>query len=201
MEHIDIPELGYETPCICVRRGWCSARLWSDLSCWAQGFVHPCQLTSLRHHVSAIHTSTLLFTEHIISPGMNMWLARKKILYNFKRSAVWHMTLCSRLKINACFEGTHSLLPQVREVSRAWNKAWCLLYACFCLVYSSTLKMEVIYSTEMSTGIHGSTRRFILDDTPLHRNSSKRLRSFIYLYYFPSDRTTTAATTTTTATI
>jgi hypothetical protein len=157
MEHIDIPARGYETPCICVRRGWCSASLWSDLSRWEQGFVHPCPLTSRRHHFAAIEMSTLLFTQHTVSPGMSMWFARKKILYNFKISAVWHMTPCSPLKVNGRFEGTHSLRPQFREVSRAWNQAWCLLYACFCLAYSSTLKMGYIPPKRrlVFTGVQG----------------------------------------------
>jgi hypothetical protein len=69
-----------------------------------------------------------------------------------KGSIYWDVTPCSTSKLNRNCIGTCSSYVV-------------LLTTCFklvsCLSYSSALKMEAIYSSETSIGVHRTIRRYI----------------------------------------
>jgi hypothetical protein len=77
-----------------------------------------------------------------------------------KSATFWDITPCSPLKANRRFGGTYRLHPQGRKVSRARNQQLCLPPAftlVSCSVYSPTLKMEAICSSETSVRIYQDT--------------------------------------------
>jgi hypothetical protein len=81
-----------------------------------------------------------------------------------KSSIFWDITPCSPLKVNRRFGRTCRCHLQVGRMIQGRNKseAGRLLAACFmlvsCLDYSSTLKIEAIYFSEMSDEFHRTTR-------------------------------------------
>jgi hypothetical protein len=54
----------------------------------------------------------------------------------------------------------------------------------YCLVYSSTLKMEAIYSSETSVDSQRTEGRYIPEDRTLHNYRCENLKSCI-LYFSP----------------
>jgi hypothetical protein len=88
-----------------------------------------------------------------------------------KSTVVWDVTQCSLLKINSGFEGTYRLHLQGRRISGARNRREnrCPLLATYfhARAYSSTLKMEAIYTPETSIDFQRATRRYIPKDTTL----------------------------------
>jgi hypothetical protein len=56
-----------------------------------------------------------------------------------------------------------------------------------CLAYSSTLKMDATCSSETSVDFKRTTRRYIPEDRrPLHNHRCSNLKSYIYLFMYPS---------------
>jgi hypothetical protein len=87
--------------------------------------------------------------------------------------ASWDITPCSPLKVNTCFGARSRLHLQGRRISRARNQRESMWQAepAFTLVscsdYSSTLKMEAIYSSETLVDFQRTTRRYIREDSLL----------------------------------
>jgi hypothetical protein len=52
-----------------------------------------------------------------------------------------------------------------------------------CLAYSSTLKMEITYSSETSISFQRTVRRYIQEDRNIYNHRCENLKSYIaYLY-------------------
>jgi hypothetical protein len=84
-----------------------------------------------------------------------------------------HTTHCSHLKVNWCFGGTRGIhlqdwrISQARTQHEACNK--------LCLAYSSVLKMDATYSSEMSVDFQRNTRRCIPENRTLHNHCCEDL--------------------------
>jgi hypothetical protein len=95
-----------------------------------------------------------------------------------KSSIFWHITSCSSLKVNRHFGGTYYLHLQGQRISQEISTNETLFVTCFmlvsCLAYSSTLKMEVICSSETSVDFQRITWRYIPEES---RNSAVRIVS------------------------
>jgi hypothetical protein len=90
-----------------------------------------------------------------------------------KSSILQDITACSPLKVNRRFAGTVFSIFRVEPSKKySWKqeakeKRLCLLLVftlISCLVYSSTFKIEAIYSSEMSVEFQRTTRRYIPHD-------------------------------------
>jgi hypothetical protein len=85
-------------------------------------------------------------------------------MLHFKFSQRWlrDITPCSLLKVNRHFGGTYRLhLQDQQSLPPAFMLA-------SCSAYSSTLKMEAIYSSETSVDFQRIIRRYIPEDGTLH---------------------------------
>jgi hypothetical protein len=110
---------------------------------------------------------------------------------------IWDITSCSPLKVNRRFGGTYRLHLQSRRISRArdqresrWqaqeqsasrNFGLCLPPAftlVSCSAYSSTLKLEAIYSSESSVDFQRTTRRYMPADGTLPNQRRENLKSY-----------------------
>jgi hypothetical protein len=80
----------------------------------------------------------------------------------------WDITPCSPLKVNGFLE----------KISPAYLGLKVLLAACF-LTYSSTLKMQVLRSTEMPVEFQLTTWRYIPEDRTLHKHGCQNFKSCI----------------------
>jgi hypothetical protein len=76
-----------------------------------------------------------------------------------KISVFWDITPCSPLKVNRLFGVTCRFHLQGWRISTA-----CYLCHASFLAYSSNLKMETTYFSEMSVGFQRNTRNYILED-------------------------------------
>jgi hypothetical protein len=94
------------------------------------------------------------------------------------------ITLCSPLKVSRLFGGTSRPLSRSKNKPGkipAWKRPCCLppaftLVSCFS--YSSTLKVEAIYSSETSADFQRSTQRYIPEDSTFHNHRSENLKSY-----------------------
>jgi hypothetical protein len=81
---------------------------------------------------------------------------------------------CSPLKASQRFAGTYRFHLQVQRKNQArnWSKNKRSLSPAFtpvsCLTYSSALKMEAIYSSEVSADFQFNTLRYVPEDTILY---------------------------------
>jgi hypothetical protein len=98
-----------------------------------------------------------------------------------KRSIFWDITLCSPLKVNRCFGGTCRLQLQGRRISPARNQRksrWqAELTLVSCSAYSSTLKMEAMFSSKTSVNFQRTTQRYIPEDSALYNHRCENLKS------------------------
>jgi hypothetical protein len=75
----------------------------------------------------------------------------------------WNTTPCKPVEVNRCFGETYDLHLQGGNVSQERNQheEGSKLSTCFmlvsCLAYSSTLKVETIYSIELTADFHTTT--------------------------------------------
>jgi hypothetical protein len=53
----------------------------------------------------------------------------------------------------------------------------------FCLAYSSTLKLDVTYSSKTSVEFKRNIQRYIADDRTLHNHRCKSLKSYVFVRY------------------
>jgi hypothetical protein len=81
---------------------------------------------------------------------------------NIRSCIFWDIALCSTLKVDRRFGGTSQAINQ-RERD---NKQGIALISC--LVYSSTLKNEVKYTSETSVDFQRNIWSFIQEDGTLH---------------------------------
>jgi hypothetical protein len=90
---------------------------------------------------------------------------------------LWDIKPCSLLKVNRRFGGTYRLHIQGQKISGKQDLV-------FCSVYSSTLKMEAIYSSETSTfnGLHGLISQKIVLFLSVNDNVSLRVY-FVNLHH------------------
>jgi hypothetical protein len=96
--------------------------------------------------------------------------------YLLKGTIFWDITPCSPLNVNRRFGETYHLHLQGRRLLDT------CFYAGSCLVYSSTLKMEALFSSETSIDIERTTRRYIPEDSTLHNHRCENLKSYKYNY-------------------
>jgi hypothetical protein len=89
-----------------------------------------------------------------------------------RRINFWHVTLCSELEVRRHFGRTYCLHRQDRKVRRASNKQE--LSSEHTL---STLKIEVVRSSEISLNLYPTTRRKIPEDSTLHSHHCENLKS------------------------
>jgi hypothetical protein len=92
----------------------------------------------------------------------------------------------SSSKVNRRFRGIHHLYLQSRRINRARNQrensAWLCLSPAFklvsCSVYSSTMKMEAIRSSETLVDFQRTTQRYIPGDSNFHNYRCENLKSY-----------------------
>jgi hypothetical protein len=99
-----------------------------------------------------------------------------------KKSIFRHITLCSLLKVNRRFGGTSlqsygsnkpSKIPALKQVVS--RPALTLVsYSAY-----STLKMEVICSSEILVDFQRNTWRYIQEDSSLHKHRCENLKSYV----------------------
>jgi hypothetical protein len=98
-----------------------------------------------------------------------------------KSSIFWNITPCGPLKVIQCFGGIYRLLIQSLRIIQARNQ--CTLLAAhfhvgFCLVYSSTLKMESTFFFETSVDFQRTKGRNIAEGRTLHNDCCEKLKSY-----------------------
>jgi hypothetical protein len=85
-------------------------------------------------------------------------------------SIFWDKVLCDLFEVNGHFWGTCNLQLQSQRICYAFH----LLSHWFSfLVYSSTLKMETIYSFEMLFDFQQTTWHYIPENSTLHNHHTK----------------------------
>jgi hypothetical protein len=84
---------------------------------------------------------------------------------------------CSPLNVNQRFRARCRL-----HLQREALLAICFVLV-FCLVYSSTLKIEVTYSSETSVYFQRATRPYIPEDRPIHNHRGENLKSYTIPYF------------------
>jgi hypothetical protein len=107
-----------------------------------------------------------------------MWA--QKHIYILKSTIFFDITPYSPLKVNRRFGGTYRLHLQSRRISRAKNQREirCQAELASCSAYSSTMKMEAIFSSETSGDFQRTTRRYIPEDRALHNHRCENLKSY-----------------------
>jgi hypothetical protein len=93
-----------------------------------------------------------------------------------KSAIIWDTTPCSQLSVNRPFEGTYRLHLQGRKNKFSKKPACHLLLRWFLaeLIFS-TLKVEVICSSEMSVDTQQTARRYIPEDGTLYNHGCENL--------------------------
>jgi hypothetical protein len=104
--------------------------------------------------------------------------------YTLKSIIFWDITPCSPLKVNRRFRGMYRLHLQGQGISQARNQHKSRWQA----AYSSTLKMEAIYSSEMSVDFQQNTRRYIPEHNTLHNHHCENLKSYTGIHWFNSKK-------------
>jgi hypothetical protein len=108
-------------------------------------------------------------------------------------------TPCSALKVNLHFGWKYSLHFQGRRRRQTWNQCesrWLYLQSAFTLVscsaYSHTLKIESLYSIEISLDFQQNTRRYIPEERTLQiwiwSDHRWKFPSFLLTFLFCSSR-------------
>jgi hypothetical protein len=92
----------------------------------------------------------------------------------------WVITLFSRPKVNRRFEETRPFLEVKAKQETNMKQAVSVSSTCYTLVscpaYSSTLKMEMICSSEISVDTQRTTLRYIPEDNTLHNHRCENLK-------------------------
>jgi hypothetical protein len=120
-----------------------------------------CGIAATENSVLQLKYKRLYLTESIL----------RKTTHIMKSSIFWDMTLCSPLKVNWCFRGTHRFHLQGQRIFWAryqHESRLCLAPAsslASCSAYSSTLKMEVICFCKTLVDFQRTTKRFIPKDS------------------------------------
>jgi hypothetical protein len=99
-----------------------------------------------------------------------------KTVSRTKSTIFWDIAPCSPMKVNRSFGGTHHLHLQGRRIRKI-----CLLPVftlVSCSVYSSTLKMEVIYFSEVSVEFQRTIWCYIPKDIALHNHCFENIISY-----------------------
>jgi hypothetical protein len=95
--------------------------------------------------------------------------------------------LCSPLKVNRRFRGTHRLHLQGRRISQARNqheRRWQVAFTLVsCLVHSLTLEMETC-SSETSVVFQWTTCRYIPENRNPHNQCCDNLKSYIIQFVY-----------------
>jgi hypothetical protein len=108
------------------------------------------------------------------SRPLNVYLRRELVdicWYKMSKITVfWFVTPCSLVKVCGCFGGTYCLHIQDRRVRKGFT---CCLLRDGCLIYSSNLKMEAVYSSETSANFYQSP------NSTLHSHCCENLNSDI----------------------
>jgi hypothetical protein len=81
-----------------------------------------------------------------------------------KSGNFWGLMPYSTLKVTCRLGGTCCLYLQGQRISQTRSSTCYLLHASSCLVYSSPLKMEAIYSIKMSGDFQWTSQHYILED-------------------------------------
>jgi hypothetical protein len=84
-----------------------------------------------------------------------------QITFSDKITIFWDITPCSPFKVNWCFGGTHHLPLQGWRISQGRNQCEAGSKS------ASTLKMEVVHSSETSVDTQRATRCYITEDSTL----------------------------------
>jgi hypothetical protein len=97
-----------------------------------------------------------------------------------------HVTSCTSVEVHRRFGRKYLPHLQSRKIKKQTIikeqtensniSDWCFIFA-VCLVYSSALKMEVLYFSETSTDFSRSIWRHIPGDRTLHKHSCEKLKS------------------------
>jgi hypothetical protein len=95
-----------------------------------------------------------------------------------KSAIIWNITPCSPLSVNRRFGGIYYFHLQGRR-NKFSKKPTSKQVACWFLaeLISSTLKMEVICSSEISVATRRTIRRYIAEDSILYNLRCENLKS------------------------
>jgi hypothetical protein len=117
--------------------------------------------------------------------GRGSWVLNLCTNVQLKSIIFLDITPCSPLKLNKSFGRTYHLHLQDRRLNRAKYQLFLLpaFTLVSCSAYSSTLKMELIFSSETSVDFQRTTRHYIPENNTLYNHCCEHLKSYTVQFH------------------